>query len=135
MALQLQKYTTGKRSQTDSLDLIAGAHDSILIRAGETLDGIDQGLSIVALVINEDAVIGSLIADDRKSGQTVSAGTDVVAGGLAIGFKNIDSQTLTAGTFIPAGNYYRSRAWTKVVVTSGSVKAYYNYIPDNIAEV
>jgi len=131
MALQLENYTPGKKSQTESLDMMSGSDDSVLIRAGETLDGDTQDLRIVALVVNEDAVIGNLIADDRTADQAGDPGTDVVAGGLVKGFKNIDGQTLTAGTFIPAGKYYKSRTWRSVTVTSGSVVAYYNYVQNN----
>ena len=87
MALILNDKSTGKRSETESLDLIAGADDSVLIRATQTLDGIAEDLNIIALVVNDAAVIGNLIANDGNS-------TDVVAGGLAKGFKNIDGQII-----------------------------------------
>ncbi len=126
MALILNDKSTGKRSETESLDLIAGADDSVLIRATQTLDGIAEDLNIIALVVNDAAVIGNLIANDGNS-------TDVVAGGLAKGFKNIDGQTLATGAFIQAGKYGESRGWESVTVTSGSVLAYYNYIPSRRA--
>ena len=116
MALTLGDKNSGKRAESEALDIIAGADDCILVRATETFsDG-----NIVALVINDDAVIGNLIANDTDS-------TDVVAGGLVKGFKNIDGQTLKSGAFLSAGKYLKSRSWSSVTVTSGSVLAYYNY--------
>jgi hypothetical protein len=122
MALTLMSKSGGRRDQNEALDLIAGADDCILIRATETFND----ARTIALVVNEDAVIGNLIADDV-------AGTDVVAGGLVQGYKNIDSQTLKSGAFIPAGRYRNSRSWTSVTVTSGSVWAYIKYDYDRTA--
>ena len=126
MALTLIDNTPGKKSERDSLDIISGCDDCILIRAGETFDGVAQRANILALVVNDTAVIGNLIARD-------AAATDVVGGGLVLGYKNIDSQTLSVGAYIQAGKYKEGGiGWSSVTVTSGSVWAYYKYIPNNV---
>jgi len=125
MALDLLDVTPGNKSESTAMDIVAGADDCILIRATETLDGVTQSLNIVALVINDDAVIGNLIARDGNA-------TDVVAGGLVRGYKNIDSQTLKTGMYIVPGKYKKGTGFQSVTVTSGSVLAYVKYLPNNV---
>ena len=84
MALELQDNVPGKRSETESLALLAGSHDCMLIDAGETLDGLDQNIRIISLTVNETAVLSSLIADDQ-----LPLGTEVLTG-VTKGLKNLN---------------------------------------------
>ena len=126
MALILNDKSPGKKNQTEAADMIAGADGSILIRTGQTLDGVAQKLDILSFVVNDPAVISSLIAND-------TAGTEVVGGGLVKGFYNINGVTLDKGTFVSPGKYEFGTSWKKVGVTSGSVMAYYSMKPSNRA--
>ena len=64
MALILSDYIPGKRSEAEARDLIAGATDSMLIGAAQTIDGVAQGINIVAFVVNSAGTVTSLIAND-----------------------------------------------------------------------
>ena len=126
MALELDDKSPGKRDQTEAADLIAGADDSMLIRAGQTLDGVAQKLAIVAFVVNLKGTVASLIANDGNN-------TEVAGAGLTKGSKNIATIDLEVGTFMQAGKYANSRTWNKLVTGTAEVIAYYNYIPSRRA--
>ena len=127
---EIQDQIASKRTEKESADLLAGSQDSMLIGAGETLDGLTQNLRITHIRVNEDAVLSSLIADDVAD----SAGTEVLTG-TTIGFKNLDGATLITGAYINPGHYKISRTFQSVGVTSGSVMAYYNYVIGTDAEL
>jgi len=122
MALVLNDKSTGKRSEAEAQDLIAGCDDSMIVLAGETLDGVAQGLNIVCFVVNLKGTVTNLIANDGQD-------TDVAAGGLVKGYKNIAATDLEVGTFIQAGKYFKSRTWNSLTTGTAEVIAYYNYLP------
>lgn len=119
MALTLNDGVTGKRSQGESADIMAGADDSMYIAAGEQLDGVAQKLEIVAFVVNTTGTIANLIANDTDS-------TDVAGAGLTKGNKNLVGD-LAAGTYIQAGKYEKGRSWKSLTTGTATVIAYYNY--------
>ncbi len=118
MALELVTNTTGKRSEQESLEIIAGAQAVRLVQAGETFVG-----SIKAVVPNVASTITAILADDGN-------GTDVVGAGA--GELNISAMTLGAGAYIIPNRYKISKSFTSVTCGAGSLWVYYNNTIDNI---
>lgn len=123
MALELLDGIPGRRSEPEAADLIAGADDSMLVGAGETLDGVAQNIDILAFVVNSKGTVTSLIANDGNN-------TEVAGAGLTKGSKNLIAD-LEIGAFMQAGKYKNGRSWNKLVTGTASVIAYYSYRPIN----
>lgn len=122
MALELVKGVQGKKTETESLDLMAGSMDCAIVKATET---VNDGRQIVAIVINEDAVLSSLKAPTK-----VGADEETLTG-ITEGLKNFNGVTLKSGMFISPGRYNLGRYYSEITVLSGSVMIYYNYVKDN----
>lgn len=119
MALILGDKSPARKTATESGELMAGADDSMLLAATETLDGVAQELDIVALVVNTAGTVTELIANDGNN-------TNVALGGLVKGYKNLTTD-LQPGTYIQAGKYGISASWNKVVAGTASIMVYYKY--------
>jgi hypothetical protein len=120
MALELVNNSLARKSESEALDLISGADDVKLIKAGETFVG-----TILGIVVNGTGTITQVLAAD-------TLGTDIVAGGAsAQGYLNIDGVDLAVGSFIKAGKYSKGANWTSVTAGTASVYAYYKYTQNN----
>ena len=114
MAIDINKNDLGKKAEVESLDNLGGSMDSALVKTGETF----AAGHIVSIVVNEDAVLSSLLSPN---------GTELLTG-VTEGLKNFDSAPLSAGMFISAGKNNKGRYYSSVGVASGSIMVYYNYI-------
>jgi len=118
MALELNTNSLGKKTENESLDLLTGSMDCAIVKAGET---VNDGREIISIVVNEDAVLSSLVAPTKEGAD------EEVLTGVTEGLKNFDGVTLKSGMVITPGNYNLGRYYSEIGVTSGSVMIYYNY--------
>lgn len=119
MAANIVNNTPTKRSEQESLQLIAGGNACRLVRGGETF----AQRGIQAIVMNEDSTITSLLADDTPQTE-VAANTDPTDYNLA-------GATLSTGSYIIPHNYELGRSFASVTCGSGSMWVYYSEIPNN----
>lgn len=116
MPLELANTSLGKKSESEALDIMSGADDQKLIKAGETF-----AANIVAFVVNGTGTVANVLAND-------STNTDIVAGGSANeGFLNIDGVDLAVGAFFQAGKYSKGANYSSITTGTASVIAYYKY--------
>lgn len=116
MALTLKpsKIVT-RKSESESLDLMTGADDSIYVKPGETFTG-----NIVYFVVETEGTVTNIIANDTDS-------TDIVAGGLVEGYKNINGRNLAVGSIITSGKYNLGCNFKSVTTGTAGVVVYYKY--------
>jgi hypothetical protein len=121
MALELNNKSLARKAEAEALDIIAGADDSIHVKAGDTFVG-----TILAIVIDTPGTITQILAGDSSS-------TDITAGGLVEGYKNINGETLGAGKFITAGKYLGGANLKSVTTGTATATVYYKYTLDRSA--
>lgn len=115
MALTLNNKSLGRKSESEALDILAGSDDSIHVKAGETFVG-----KIIGIVIDTAGTITQILAND-------TAGTDITAGGLVEGYKNINGATLGQGKLITAGKYDKGANIKSVTMGTATATVYYKY--------
>jgi len=120
MALELNSKSLGKKSESESLDIMAGSDDSMYLKAAETFSG-----TIIKIVITVAGTLTSIKANDESETEILT-GTDQ-------GFKNLDGVTIPVGTVITSGKYLKGANIKSV--TSGTAEAviYYKYTIDRSA--
>lgn len=120
MALELANTSLGRKAEAEALDLISGADDNKLIKAGETFVG-----TIMGFVVQTTGTVEVVLAADASS-------TDIVGGGAtAEGFLNIAGVDLTVGAFYKAGKYSKGSNWKSITAGTASIIVYYKYTKIN----
>ena len=119
MALELANTSLGKKATEEALEIMAGADDQKLLKAGEDFTG-----TILAFVINTAGTVAAVLAEDTSN-------TDIVgAGAGAEGYLNISGVDLAVGSFFAAGKYSKGANWNNVESGTAEIIVYYKYSID-----
>lgn len=120
MALELNNKSLGRKSQTESGDILAGSDDCILLRAGETFTG-----TIIKIVILTAGTLTSIKANDTLN-------TEILTG-VAEGFKNLNGVTIPVNAVITSGKYKDGANISEVISGTAVAMVHYNYTIDRTA--
>ncbi|MHA2088244.1 MAG: hypothetical protein ACW972_08200 [Promethearchaeota archaeon] len=120
MAAIIVNNTPGKRSEQESLSLLAGSNACRLVKASEVF----SIRAISHIISNEDgSTITSLLADDKPQTE-VGGNTDSTD-------LNVIGSVINKGSVIVPQNYELSRGFSSVSCGLGSFIVYYSQIPNN----
>ncbi len=120
MALELNNKSLGNKSQSESLDILAGSDDSILLQAGQTFQG-----TITKIVILTAGTLTALLAEDTSN-------TDILTG-TTEGFKNLNGVTIPEEAVITPGKYSKGANFSSVTSGTAVAMVYYKYTIDRSA--
>ena len=120
MALELNNKSLGSKSQSESLDTMAGSDDSMFLRVGKTFTG-----TITKIIILTAGTLTSIKANDTLE-------TEILTG-TAEGFKNLDGITIPVGTVITPGKYLKGANIKAVSTGTAEVMVHYKYTIDRSA--
>ena len=118
MALELSNTSLARKSEAEALDIISGADDQQVVKAGETFTG-----TILAFVVANAGTVGEVLVADTSN-------TDIVGSG-AEGYLNISGLSLPSGAFFKAGKYSKGANWVSITAGTADIIAYYKYTKVN----
>lgn len=114
MALELDNKTLAKKSEGEVLDLLSGADDCMLVKAGETFTG-----TIMYFIVHTKGTITALKAKDTLETELIT--------GVTEGMKNIAGVDLEVGTIITPGKYKKGANFKSVTTGTATIFVYYKY--------